>query len=328
MKLAGVVLLLCSLPALADPLPALRADMKAVTASGLSSGGYMAVQLHVAHSARVKGAGVIAAGPYYCAQGSLWTAAYHCMTPGGWTPLPDPKILKQKTDLLAKAQRIDATSNLAAARVWLFNGSRDRTVYPAVVQGLREYYALYGVKAELISHKFAGHAMVTEDAGTKECAATREPYINDCDYDAAGELLKHIIGPLKKPSAKPAGRLVQFDQEPYAENARMGATGYLYVPKACEKGRCRVHVAFHGCRQSAGEVGEKFVREAGYNRWAETNRLLVLYPQAVASWSFLAFNPRGCWDWWGYTGELYHTQEGAQIKAVMAMLKKLAAAPD
>jgi len=127
-KLAGVVLLLCSLPALADPLPALRADMKAVTASGLSSGGYMAVQLHVAHSARVKGAGVIAAGPYYCAQGSLWTALYNCMTPGEWSPLPDTKLLKRETESLAKAERIDPTAHLAAARVWLFHGRRDRTV--------------------------------------------------------------------------------------------------------------------------------------------------------------------------------------------------------
>ena len=328
MRSLAAALLVC-LPALAaEPLPALRADTKAVTASGLSSGGYMAVQLHVAHSARVKGVGVIAGGPYYCAQGSLWTAFYNCMQPGTWSPLPDPKMLKEETDALAKSKRIDPTRNLAAARVWLFNGSRDRTVYPAVVQGLSEYYALYGVKAELISHRFAGHAMVTEDAGTKECAATREPYINDCDYDAAGELLKHLMGPLKNPSAKPAGRLLQFDQAPYAANARMSAAGYLYVPKVCEKGRCRVHVALHGCRQSAGEVGEKFVREAGYNRWAETNRLLVLYPQALASWSFFAFNPRACWDWWGYTGEHYHTREGAQVKAVMAMLARLAAAPN
>ena len=288
----------------------------------------MAVQLHVAHSSLVKGVGVIAGGPYYCAQGSLWTALYNCMTPGAWRPLPDTKLLKRETDLLAQAARIDPTANVASARVWLFHGRRDRTVYPAVVQGLREYYGFYEVKAELVDHRPAGHAMVTEDAGTKDCTATHDPYINDCDYDAAGELLKHIMGPLMNPSAKPAGRLLRFDQDPYAANARMGAAGYLYVPRVCEKVRCRVHVAFHGCRQSAGEVGEKFVREAGYNRWAETNRLLVLYPQAVASWSFFAFNPRACWDWWGYTGGQYHTQEGAQIKAVMAMLKRLAAAPD
>ena len=285
----------------------------------------MAVQLHVAHSSLVKGVGVIAGGPYYCAQGNLWAAYYNCMTPGPWSPLPAPKLLKEATDAAARKGRIDPTGNLAAARVWLFHGMRDRTVYAAVVQGLREYYALYRVKTELVDNKPAGHAVPTEDAGNEECAVTREPYINDCDYDAAGELLKHVLGTLRNPSSKPGGRLLTFDQRPYAADARMGEAGFLYVPKACEKGRCRVHVAFHGCRQSAGEVGERFAREAGYNRWADTNRLLVLYPQARASWSLFAFNPRACWDWWGYTGEHYHTRDGAQIKTIMAMLKRLAA---
>jgi hypothetical protein len=35
----------------------LHADISALTVSGVSSGGYMAVQMHVAHSASVKGAG-------------------------------------------------------------------------------------------------------------------------------------------------------------------------------------------------------------------------------------------------------------------------------
>jgi poly(3-hydroxybutyrate) depolymerase len=109
-KFLGFAFLFCSLPTLAEPLPALRADTKAVTASGLSSGGYMAVQLHIAHSKQVKGVGVIAGGPYYCAQGSLWTALYNCMTPGAWSPLPDTKLLKRQTDQLAKAARIDPTS--------------------------------------------------------------------------------------------------------------------------------------------------------------------------------------------------------------------------
>jgi hypothetical protein len=42
-----------------------------------------------------------------------------------------------------------------------------------------------------------------------------------------------------------------------------------------------------------------------------------------ASW--YPFNPRGCWDWWGYTGAAYHTKDGAQIRAVWAMLERLSA---
>jgi hypothetical protein len=35
-------------------------------------------------------------------------------------------------------------------------------------------------------------------------------------------------------------------------------------------------------------------------------------------------NPNGCWDWWGYTGPVYHTRNGAQIRAIQAMLARLA----
>ena len=178
---------------------------------------------------------------------------------------------------------------------------------PEVVRELQAYYAQYGIKAKLVDDKPAGHAMVTEDAGNKDCGVTRDPYINDCDYDAAGELLTHLLGPLKPPAK--AGPLREFDQ------------GFVYVPKDCEKTRCHVHVAFHGCRQGASEVGDRFAREAGYNRWAETNRLIVLYPQVKASF----WNPRGCWDWWGYTGSAYATKDGAQIRAVRAMLERLSA---
>jgi poly(3-hydroxybutyrate) depolymerase len=71
------------------------------------------------------------------------------------------------------------------------------------------------------------------------------------------------------------------------------------------------------------------VQHAGYKRWADTNRLIVLYPQTTARTGLdglpanYVFNPYGCWGWWGYTGPSYHTRDGAQIRAVMAMLTRL-----
>jgi poly(3-hydroxybutyrate) depolymerase len=313
--------------AAAEPLPALHAEPRDVTVSGVSSGGYMAVQFHVAHSELVKGVGAIAGGPYYCAMGSVWTALHNCMTPGAWTPLPAVEALKAATESFARAGRIDPTQNLSAAAVWLFTGTRDTTVLPAVVKELQRFYELYGAKPLLVADKAAGHAMVTSKAGNKDCAATAAPYINDCDYDAAGELLRHLLGPLHAAAGKPAGRLVAFDQDPYAagsaDAAGMADSGYLYVPKTCETEPCRVHVVFHGCRQNAAAVGEQFVRDAGYNRWADSNRLIILYPQTTARY-FPIFNPRACWDWWGYTGLGYATRDGAQIRAIKAMLERLA----
>ena len=304
----------------AGPLPALRADTRELTVSGLSSGGYMAVQVHVAHSARVKGAAAIAAGPYYCAQGSLFAAYFNCSAPGAWTPLPSVQVLQQQAALLDRAGRIDPTSNLAGSKVWLFSGRNDRTVLPEVVQALDAFYQSFRAAPQRVADRPAGHGMVTEDAGGA-CEATAPPYLNDCDYDAAGTLLAHLLGTLN-PRGQPESPLKEFDQAPYADRSSgLAKTGYAYVPKPCEAGGCRVHVAFHGCRQSA----DTFARGAGYNRWAETNRLVILYPQARAS--YWPYNPRGCWDWWGYSGAAYHTRDGAQVRAVMSMVERLSAIP-
>ena len=302
----------------ADRLPGYDADVSAFTVSGVSSGGYMAVQMHLAHSSRVHGVGALAAGPYYCARGSLWTAWGRCMT-------GTPEISRSDVDRFAREKRIDPVANLSNARVWLFSGSNDRTVVPAVVDALAKQYALLGAGVVLIKEKPAGHAMVTENAGSA-CAATEPPFINDCDYDAAGELLRHLLGSLSAPSTQASGRLVRFDQDPFAEGNAWGISmaddGFVYVPRACETERCRVHVAFHGCRQGVEAVNERFVRDVGYNRWADTNRLIVLYPQAIARYWWI-YNPRGCWDWWGYSGIGYTARTGLQIASVQRMLSAL-----
>jgi poly(3-hydroxybutyrate) depolymerase len=305
-----------------------------VTVSGLSAGGFMAVQLHVAHSSIVKGAGVIAGGPYYCAQDSLWTAYFNCRQPGGAVPLPATATLHAEVERQAKAGRIDATANLAGTPAWLFGGNLDKVVTRDVVEGLNGFYASYKVDTTIVRDKPAGHAMPTLDAGNADCSVSASPYINDCDFDGAGELLKKLLGPLQPPAAKQSGRLARFDQKPFAADPKalsMGAEGYAYIPAACEKESCRIHVALHGCMQTLDDIGDRFVRLAGYNRWADTNHLIVLYPQAIArsgwsfgTWSFV-WNPNGCWDWWGYTGALYHTKEGPQIRALKAMLERLSA---
>lgn len=320
--------------AAAERLPGLNADLSQTSVSGVSSGGYMAVQFHVAHSASVIGAGVLAAGPYYCAQGSAWLARFNCMAPGTFTPLPAIALLGTDTDALARAGLIDPTSNLRRSRVWLFTGRRDTTVHATVVEALKRYYELYVPASAIawVDNVTAGHGMISVDHGIS-CASTASPYINDCHFDAAGQLLQHIYGPLKAPVTSQSGRLIAFDQNEFASgdaySISLAATGYAYVPSACDTARCRVHVAFHGCLQNVAAVGMAFVRDAGYNRWAESNALIVLYPQTVARngvgarrASFVV-NPDGCWDWWGYTGATYHTHDGAQIRAVKAMLERL-----
>jgi hypothetical protein len=111
----------------------------------------------------------------------------------------------------------------------------------------------------------------------------------------------------------------------------MAETGYVYVPASCAAQQpCRVHVALHGCKQNFDSVNDRFIRHAGYNEWADTNHLIVLYPQTVAGNPVTDFgtplNPFGCWDWWGYTNFNYAVKAGRQVAVIKAMLDRLTSA--
>ena len=82
-----------------------------------------------------------------------------------------------------------------------------------------------------------------------------------------------------------------------------------------------MHVAFHGCEMTVDDIGEQFTLLTGYNPWAAANDMVVLYPQAKRT----ALNPKGCWDWWGYTGVDYASKVGVQMDAVDKMVTELAA---
>jgi poly(3-hydroxybutyrate) depolymerase len=324
----------------ASALPALGADLQGLTVSGVSSGGYMSVQFQVAHSKLVRGAGVIAGGPYYCAEGSTWRALNNCMSPSSWSPLPPVVQLKSQVETLAQSGRIDPLVNLRDDRVWLLSGGKDHTVETPVMDALAAFYRewLPAGAIHYVKPVDAGHAMISTAAPhPNACSTSEPPFINRCgDLDAAGDLLKHLLGPLQAQAEPAAGRIISFDQRPFIDgkpiDASLADEGYAYVPQTCLSGACRVHVVFHGCRQSAAQVERRFIEGAGYNGWAESNRLIVLYPQTVprsgvASGSLKwIYNPKGCWDWWGYSGIDYHTRDGVQIKAVHAMIERLGVA--
>jgi len=327
MRRALLILLLLAVPGAgraADRLPGLGAELAGTTVSGLSSGAYMAVQFHLAHATIVRGVGVVAGGLWGCAQGSASRAVGECMK-----GTPDVAARVAEARRAAGAGRIDPVDALAGDRVWLFSGYNDGVVRQSAVAVLREFYRQLAPEAErFFRHDLpAGHAMVTEQAGGA-CEVTGGSFLADCDYDAAGSMLQFLLGALAPPEASGRGRLARFDQTEFAggrpRRIALADEGFVYVPASCADGvRCRVHVALHGCNQSAEKVGEAFVRDAGYNRWAESNRIVVLYPQARSTWG-APWNPYGCWDWWGYTGTAYTTRAAPQIAAIRAMVDRLA----
>jgi poly(3-hydroxybutyrate) depolymerase len=302
----------------------------------------MAVQYHLAHSASVDGAGILAAGPWGCAAGSTWRALSTCMYPTTWSPLPDTAASVAAAQRLAAGGKIDATTGVQPDRVWLLSGDADDTVERPVVDALAAFYRHWVATDRLryVTLPGAGHAMFTQDDPlANACATSEPPFINRCGtFDAAGELLAWLLGPLQPKVATPSGTLLAFDQTPWTAAAGafgMAASGYAYVPDACRGGGCRLHIAFHGCRQDAEQIGERFAARAGYNGWADSNRLVVLYPQTTPRYGWAwdgwvprwIYNPKACWDWWGYEDGDYLSSSAPQIRAVKAMADQLARRP-
>jgi hypothetical protein len=345
-KQLAAIGLLCMILAQASAapaaLPGYRVDIKETSVSGLSSGAFMAVQFSVAYSSILKGAGVIAGGPYYCAQGNVDIATSKCSCTGIFLfsscqvakDSTDVKQLIGITDQRARDGAIDATGNLAHQKIWMFTGALDSVVPPPVMNDLYAYYRHYIGDAQIQFRKDvkAEHAFPTDSFGNA-CDKLGAPYIGNCKFDAAGELLKWIYGENIKPrSTKPlSGRLLEFDQREFVSGHRpadhgMADNGFVYVPANCDRNvnhPCKLHVAFHGCQQNVDSVDQKFIQHAGYNPWADANDIIVLYPQTKA---VLGRNPNACWNWFGFDPDDpgYANKNGRQMSAVKAMIDRIA----
>ena len=317
----------------------LNIDPRQTSVSGLSSGAYMAMQLQVTYSKHIMGAGIIAGGPYRCAAGhyprggfdvtGMYAMLNVCMhaSPVTWWPRPKPDVefSIRETERLAAAGLIGEPSHLAQQKVWMFSGAKDMLIPTAVMDTLQIYYQHYIPAANIryVKNANASHGMITESYGSS-CKISLPPFINDCDFDAAGALLQQIYGKLKPKIAAQAANLYSFNQQEFFaasdRSISLHRNAHIYIPSTCKTGqRCKLHIALHGCLQSENLVDDAFYGKAGYNAWAEANNIVVLYPQAK---TWLA-NPQGCWDWWGYSGEHYADKQGKQVRALSRMLKLL-----
>ena len=298
-------------------------DISGVYVAGISSGADMAGQLQVAYSSRIKGMGVFGTSPYYCAQNNAAQAVSGCA--GDTTPT-FLSTLEADAAAWPAAGWIDPVSHLSGRPVYVFHGGADTVVQTSVSDDAVSFFRHFGASVSYDSGSAAGHAWVTP-YGTGACGVSAAPYLNDCGTDPENAMLGKLFGSVAAPNAGPlTGRLVEFDQDAYAVGGvagalSMGGDGFAYVPASCAAGAaCRLMVALHGCEQGYDAIGTSFVDRANLDQYADTNNMIVLYPQATAS----AVNPLGCWDWWGYLGATnYPIHGGAQVETIMNMVDRL-----
>lgn len=349
MKIRAFAVLLAAACQLAQaepvPLPALGANLERTTVSGFSSGGFLATQLATAYSSRFVGVSIIAGGTFDCAdtypqQNRISNASTTCMTPMSRSMGPNGKISWNHARVLAEKGLIDPVANISKQTVFLFSGSNDHTIKTIVVDAVNEFYQNAGVPPTRLTYRRdvnAGHAFITNHPDDVECPQTSAPYINNCGYNLADAMLSSFYDNANPPSSgKLAGRLLEFDQREFISGSRSGmdSVGYVYVPDSCRQGACAVHVALHGCMQGVRQIGDRFYRSTGYNEFADTNRLIVIYPQVQVS-AGIPWNPKGCWDFWGYSSDTsrrpdaaaFYVKGAPQMAAIMRMIDRLGRAP-
>lgn len=186
-----------------------------ITVSGISAGGSMAAQLHLAYSSEISGCGIVAGPPYYCAQGNMMTALGACMN-GPATSVSVTNI-QNKLKSYISFGHADDTSNIKDDPVYIFTGKNDRTVIPGVVQVNEKIYSPLGANIKTNYDLPANHGFPTENFGGKCEVLSAANFINNCNFNLAYDMLNHLFGGnlVKPPSGTTtplAGQFIAFEQ--------------------------------------------------------------------------------------------------------------------
>lgn len=325
-------LLILTLSSFADenadsPLASLKSfniDPQGISISGISSGGFMATQIGVAHSKTFSAVANVAGGVYWCSEGQKELAKTLCM---GQPELIDPKKQVSEAIRLAQNNQIDPVSGMKRQKVYIFHSPKDRVIMPENANKTFEFYRAFvpGSQIKLENSIESAHGFPTLDKGIP-CHFAFLPWIIKCNFDLAGEILNSAYGQLVPRGVADPNRIFEFNQHEFGdETTPLYKKGWIYVPRDCEGGaRCRLHVALHGCQMNPEYIQDRFVKQAGYNEWAESNKIIVLYPQSSKLGDE---NPYACWDWYGFTGPNYVNHSGSQIQALMKMIQRTIKTP-
>jgi len=346
--LAGAVGSVKAADPAAPPLTPLNIDNTRIGIAGFSSGAYMAIQMQLSYPEIFKRAGIVAGGPYACAEDldavSDTTRLYKCMQGQEASEYIIPAKLKEWA-LRASQRAAGGLASLDDGTAFFLHGTNDKTVEQFVARDAVSQYGQLRVNGEgtrLVRIKITdddrrsfAHTFPTQSEGG-ECNKSVFPYISRCGFDGAEAVVKMLFGPPYEVQPSTPGGVEKFDQTTLRpEGSVIADYGYAYIPQACKAGqKCGVLLMLHGCSQTAqavnpdptqGEqgvpVGDRFAKQTGFNKWADPYSLIVVYPQVQVSKN--PDNINGCWDWWGYTGKEFDLRTGKQALFLINTLKAL-----
>ncbi|MDG0817131.1 alpha/beta hydrolase family protein [Bdellovibrio svalbardensis] len=263
------------------------------------------------------------------------------------TASAQPMNLDFLNDFVTK-QLIADTSNISEQRVLIYQGTNDETVRAGMADRLQEFYTRLGATGNQLKMVFSegNHNFPTLREDGIPCAEAKPPYIANCKIDLAGQILTHLLNRNLVRSKFNEHNFHVVSQTKGPDS--VASYGYLYANPLClnKPSACDLHVALHGCKmsdsfdknfQAAYEAKVQltrvlniqdyelkarspkmgalaFAKKAGYAEYAEAsaNHLMVFFPQTQITSDNYPANPNGCWDWYGWTGKEYATNQGSE----------------
>lgn len=364
-----------------------------LTVSGISSGGFMASQFGTIYSDQVNGVGTVAGGVFYCARnhfqekiekyGSqsyfafgvasksifikvvepleinpVYQAMGICMENPERAHAPDGGAMNLDfVGEFAQQGLIAATKNIAKQKVFIYQGENDDVLRAPMAKKLEEFYQRMGTPSAFMKTELrpGSHNFPTDREDGIACSEEKVPYIANCKYDLAGDILIHLTGrQLERTKFVDENlHLVAQKETP----SSIHSYGYLYANSYCLNNprKCDLHVAFHGCKMSddydenfqkiyeskvklgrvlsvqdyelkarKSQMGAKiFAQTSGYGEYAESdkNRLMIYFPQTRITTENYPANPKGCWDWYGWTGSEYATNKGVEAQWLIKQIQ-------
>jgi len=239
----------------------------------------------------------------------------------------------------AKNGKIDDPSNLRHTPVILFNGRNDNMVYKKVMVETHAQLSEF-IDEDKITTNFqttAGHVWSIDHG---RCRCGQCPYgafenldccqVNNCAYDLSGDFMRATYGKSVQPRVVASSTLYWINQWEYwtagrPENSTVMEWMIAYVPKSCEASpsSCKLHVNYHGCVTPTWRGRILWTQSIDLNEYAESNGMVVLYPQAQGS----ERSGEGCWNWEAYGDDAnFDTREGKQLGMVARITANLTSA--
>ena len=118
-----------------------------------------------------------------------------------------------------------------------------------------------------------------------------------------------------------------FDQKLDEKYVKYLKLGFLQMYKKSERPPWRFYLpVIEDLEPGMGALA--FARDAGYMDYVnDQNKLMILFPQTWITEKNYPGNPKGCWDWYGWTGDGYQTNVGLETQWLNQWIKTVSQDP-